>query len=111
MPDAEASQYERAGVDYATLDAAKRTALVAAAATSHNADALGAHLVERSRGEPAVVIDLGALRLGFVLECLGTKSMLARQFGELTGNDRFDAIGYDTVAAIVNDCCCVGALP
>jgi phosphoribosylformylglycinamidine cyclo-ligase len=105
------SSYERAGVDYVTLDAAKRVALASAAATSSNASRLGANLIDASRGEPAVVISLGTTHLGFVLECLGTKSMIARQYLEATGVDHFDAIGYDTVAAIVNDCCCVGALP
>jgi phosphoribosylformylglycinamidine cyclo-ligase len=46
-----------------------------------------------------------------VLECLGTKSLLARQYQELAGVDRFDWVGIDAVAAIVNDLCCVGALP
>jgi phosphoribosylformylglycinamidine cyclo-ligase len=105
------SSYERAGVDYATLDAAKRVALGAAASTSRNADRLGANVVEQSRGEPAVVVSLGGTHLGFVLECLGTKSMIAGSYLDSTGVDRFDAIGYDTVAAVVNDCCCVGALP
>jgi phosphoribosylformylglycinamidine cyclo-ligase len=37
--------------------------------------------------------------------------MIARAFEELTGVDRFAAVGYDTVAAAVNDLVCVGALP
>ncbi len=106
-PDA----YRQAGVDYATLDAAKRAALAGALATSPYPEPRGAHLVDASRGEPASVLELGGLNLGFVLECLGTKSMIARAYEEATGVDRFDAIGYDTVAAVVNDCCCVGALP
>ncbi len=105
------SHYERAGVDYEVLDAAKRIALAAAGATSQNAARLGALTLDASRGEPAVVIDLGGVHLGFVLECLGTKSMIATELLERSGIDRFDAIGIDTVAAVVNDCCCVGALP
>ena len=46
-----------------------------------------------------------------VVECLGTKSSLCRAYADLTGHDHFDAIGYDTVAAIVNDLACVGASP
>lgn len=111
MSDHGPVSYEAAGVDYEVLDAAKRAALDAAAATSHNAAALGAQLVAASRGEPAVVCSVGGLQIGFVLECLGTKSMLARRYEQETGIDRFDAIGYDTVVAAVNDCCCVGALP
>jgi phosphoribosylformylglycinamidine cyclo-ligase len=103
--------YERAGVDYAVLDAAKRRALAAALSTSALPGPRGATVDDASRGEPAIVVDVGGLRLGFVLECLGTKSVIARAYEDETGVDRFAAIGYDTVAAAVNDCCCVGALP
>ncbi len=102
--------YERAGVDYATLDAAKRAALEAAASTAGYSLPRAA-LVEASLGEPAVVVDVGGLRLGFVLECLGTKSAIARAYEARGGAQRFEAVGYDTVAAAVNDCVCVGALP
>ena len=105
------SVYASAGVDYETLDAAKRLALEAAARTTEFALTHGAALDDRSRGEPAVVLEVGAVRLGFVLECLGTKSMIAGRFERESGIDRFDAIGYDTVAAVVNDLVCVGALP
>jgi phosphoribosylformylglycinamidine cyclo-ligase len=105
------SAYEAAGVDYQTLDAAKRAAITAAAGTGDFSIFHGGSVDGRSRGESAAVINIGPLRLGFVLECLGTKSMLASAYLEATGIDRFDAIGYDTVAAVVNDCVCVGALP
>lgn len=105
------TSYEQAGVDYVVLDGAKRTAISAAALTSLNAHRLGVAVDDHSRGESALVISLGGLQLGFVLECLGTKSMIASSYLEQSGTDRFDAIGYDTVAAVVNDCCCVGALP
>ena len=110
-PVAGGDPYRSAGVDYETLDAAKRVALAAAAATSAVPAGRGARLEDASRGEPATLVEVGGLRLGFVLECLGTKSMLARAYEEATGEDRFAAIGYDTVAAVVNDCCCIGALP
>lgn len=111
MSDGHGERYERAGVDYHVLDAAKRIAMSNAALTSRNAARLGALIDDRSRGESAVVISLGDRYLGFVLECLGTKSMIASRYLAEAGVDRFDAIGYDTVAAVVNDCCCVGALP
>jgi len=111
MSTEEPSAYEAAGVDYQTLDAAKRAAITAAAGTSDYSFLHGGSLDERSRGESAAVVNIGPLRLGFVLECLGTKSMLASAYLDATGVDRFDAIGYDTVAAVVNDCVCVGALP
>ncbi|HUY06312.1 MAG TPA: AIR synthase related protein [Acidimicrobiales bacterium] len=111
MSEAPHASYEGAGVDYAILDAAKRAAIGAATNTSLNAERLGALVDDRSRGESAVVVKLGEEQLGFVLECLGTKSMVASRFLKETGVDRFDSIGYDTVAAAVNDCVCVGALP
>ncbi len=106
-----ADAYARAGVDYATLDAAKRRALAVALSTTSYAASRGAELDDASRGEPATVLRIGPLRLGFVLECLGTKSLLAARYEAETGVDCFDACAYDTVAAVVNDLCCVGALP
>ncbi|HEV2360383.1 MAG TPA: AIR synthase-related protein [Acidimicrobiales bacterium] len=106
----EAGSYERAGVDYETLDAAKRSALAAALGTSALPGGR-ATMVDASRGEPATVLRVGDTTLGFVLECLGTKSQIARAYEEVAGVDRFAAIGYDTVAAAVNDLVCVGALP
>jgi phosphoribosylformylglycinamidine cyclo-ligase len=105
------SQYRSAGVDYDVLDAGKRTALEAAASSVGFSVPRGATLDVRSFGEPASVIEIGGVTLATVLECLGTKSLLAREFEEATGVDRYASIGYDTVAAIVNDCICVGALP
>jgi phosphoribosylformylglycinamidine cyclo-ligase len=103
--------YEATGVDYDVLDGAKRRALAAAATTLGLPAARGASVVSASLGEPATLLELGGVTLAFVLECLGTKSMIARAYEASTGVDRFDAIGYDTVAAVVNDLCCVGALP
>jgi len=103
--------YEATGVDYEVLDAAKRRALAAAATTVGLPAGRGAALLAESLGEPATVFEVGGVTLAFVLECLGTKSMIARAYEEETGIDRFDAIGYDAVAAVVNDLCCVGALP
>jgi phosphoribosylformylglycinamidine cyclo-ligase len=103
--------YSDAGVDYGTLDAGKRSALTAALATSALALARGATLDDDSRGEPAVVFEFEGRAMAMVLEGLGTKSVIARQVEEQLGIQRFDAVAIDTVAAIVNDLCCVGALP
>ena len=37
--------------------------------------------------------------------------MIAQRRSGATGVNRFEAVAYDTVAAIVNDLACVGALP
>jgi phosphoribosylformylglycinamidine cyclo-ligase len=103
--------YRAAGVDYHALDAGKRNALTEALATSELLTASGGQAVDESRGEPAFVFEAGGQTLAFVVEGLGTKSIIARQVEEQLGVSRFDSVAYDTVAAIVNDLCCVGALP
>ena len=103
--------YTSAGVDYDLLDAGKRDALAAALSTSHLMAARGGRPSDQSRGESAFVFELAGQTLAFVVEGLGTKSVIANQFYELTGTDHFDAVAVDTVAAIVNDLICVGALP
>jgi phosphoribosylformylglycinamidine cyclo-ligase len=105
------SAYRRAGVDYSVLDAGKRNALAQALATSSLLATTGGQALDESRGEPAFVLRFAGSTLAFVLETLGTKSILAREYHELTGVNRFGEIAYDTVAAVLNDLVCVGALP
>ncbi len=109
--DRKPAGYRDAGVDYETLDAGKRLAMAAAMSTSALLGPHGARALEDSRGEPAFVFELDDRALAFVVEGLGTKSMIARQVLAEQGIDRFAQVAYDTVAAIVNDLCCVGALP
>jgi phosphoribosylformylglycinamidine cyclo-ligase len=103
--------YRSAGVDYQTLDAGKRSALSEALATSGLLSAAGGRALDESRGEPAFVFEAAGRLMAFVVEGLGTKSIIARQVEEQLGVRRFANVAYDTVAAIVNDLCCVGALP
>ncbi len=103
--------YSAAGVDYDALDAGKRLAMAKALSTSSLLAARGGRALDASRGEPAFVFELGAQTLAFVVEGLGTKSVIARHVLEREGINRFADVAYDTVAAIVNDLCCVGALP
>ncbi len=111
MPEGRSSAYTSAGVDYATLDAGKRQALTEALATSGLLLPRGGRAYDESRGEPAFVFEAGGQTLAFVLETLGTKSVIARQLEDRLGVRGFDHVAYDTVAAIVNDLCCVGAAP
>jgi phosphoribosylformylglycinamidine cyclo-ligase len=106
-----AASYRAAGVDYAALDAAKRMAMAKALSTSPQLAETGARALDSSRGEPAFVFELDGRAFAFVVEGLGTKSIVARQVLEEEGINRFGEVAYDTVAAIVNDLCCVGALP
>jgi phosphoribosylformylglycinamidine cyclo-ligase len=105
------ADYKAAGVDYDALDAAKRVAIAKALATSPLLGARGGHALDASRGEPAFAFELDGRTFAFVVEGLGTKSVIARQVLERHGIDRFAEVAYDTVAAILGDLCCVGALP
>ncbi len=106
-----AASYRAAGVDYETLDAGKRLAIAAALSTSSLLGARGGQALDSSRGEPAFVFELDGRAFAFVVEGLGTKSVIARHVFEQQGVNRFGDVAYDTVAAICNDLCCVGALP
>ena len=106
-----AASYRAAGVDYETLDAGKRLAIAGALSTSSLLAAHGGQALDASRGEPAFVFELDSRAFAFVVEGLGTKSVIARQVLEAQGVNRFGDVAYDTVAAICNDLCCVGALP
>ncbi len=105
------SSYRDAGVDYDLLDAGKRLAVASALKSSPLLRARGGQAIDASRGEPAFVFQHGGATLATVIECLGTKSVIAREVHEQLGLDGWSAVAYDTVAAIVNDLCCVGALP
>lgn len=108
---AEQNAYKVAGVDYDVLDAVKRMALDAAFSTSPSLKRHNGRSIDESRGGPAYIFNIGHLKLAMVQECLGTKSVLARQFQELTGMNRFSDVAYDAVSAIANDLITVGALP
>jgi phosphoribosylformylglycinamidine cyclo-ligase len=110
-PDGSGSAYSSAGVDYAVLDAGKRNALTEALATSGLLAARGGRALDASRGEPAFLFEIGGSTFAFVLETLGTKSIIAHEMENRLGPRGFEHVAYDTVAAIVNDLCCVGALP
>jgi phosphoribosylformylglycinamidine cyclo-ligase len=103
--------YRSAGIDYAVLDAGKRLAIDSALATSGLLRAREGSVLDESRGEPAFVFEFAGQTLALVLEGLGTKSVIARMVAEQQGINRFRAVAYDAVAAIVNDLCCVGARP
>jgi phosphoribosylformylglycinamidine cyclo-ligase len=105
------ADYKAAGVDYDALDEGKRMAMARALATSPLLGARGGKALDASRGEPAFAFDFDGRTLAFVMEGLGTKSVIARHMLERHGIDRFADVAYDTVGAILNDLCCVGALP
>ncbi|MFJ2116068.1 AIR synthase-related protein [Streptomyces sp. NPDC087850] len=105
------SEYEKAGVDYSVLDRVKRAAVERAAATAGLLNSSGAWEFAGSRGATAYVFEVGGLTLATVTEGLGTKSVIAEQFLDVSGESRFADLAVDAVASIVNDVVSVGANP
>lgn len=110
--------YSKSGVNYDSLDPAKKLAQDGAKRTAKNLKAAGFPEVSDSRGETAFVWSLGKTRdkqperfMAAITESLGTKNLVADTMREITGKTYYDAIGHDTVASAVNDLACVGARP
>jgi phosphoribosylformylglycinamidine cyclo-ligase len=103
--------YADAGVDYTRIDPAKALARAAAAGTAGALGSWGFAELPASRGATAFVWDEGPVYRAFVLECLGTKSLVADDVRPLTGRSHYDQIAQDTVATFVNDIVTVGAAP
>jgi phosphoribosylformylglycinamidine cyclo-ligase len=103
--------YEQSGVQYDLIDPLKVAAQRAAAATARHLAGHGFSEVEASRGESAYVVDVGPFYLASIVECLGTKTLVADEMQRLTGRSYFDGIAQDTIAMAVNDLITVGATP
>ena len=103
--------YEQAGVNYDLIDPLKVAAQRAAAATGSQLTAHGFTEVAASRGESAYVIDVGPFYLASIVECLGSKALVADEMHLLTGKSYYAGIAQDTIAMAVNDLITVGATP
>jgi phosphoribosylformylglycinamidine cyclo-ligase len=103
--------YRQAGVDYELIDPLKVAAQRAAAATAVHLRGHGFDEVVASRGESAYVVDIGPFYLASIVECLGSKALVADEMMRLTGRSHYDAIAQDTIAMAVNDLITVGATP
>lgn len=103
--------YEQAGVQYDLIDPLKVAAQRAAAATAAHLAGHGFGEVTASRGESAYVVDVGPFYLASIVECLGTKTLVADEMQRLTGRSWFAGIAQDTIAMAVNDLITVGATP
>ena len=103
--------YEQSGVNYDLIDPLKVSAQRAAAATAGHLAAHGFQEVTASRGESAYVVDVGPFYLASIVECLGSKAIVADEMAALTGRSWYDAIAQDTIAMAVNDLITVGATP
>jgi phosphoribosylformylglycinamidine cyclo-ligase len=103
--------YRQAGVDYELIDPLKVAAQRAAAATAVHLQSHGFAEAAGSRGESAYVVDVGPFYLASIVECLGSKALVADEMARLTGHSRYDDIAQDTIAMAVNDLITVGATP
>jgi phosphoribosylformylglycinamidine cyclo-ligase len=103
--------YEQAGVQYDLIDPLKVAAQRAAAASAANLAVHGLSEVPASRGESAYVLDVGPFYLASIVECLGTKTLVADDMQRLTGKCWYAGIAQDTIAMAVNDLITVGATP
>ena len=110
--DTGALNYAAAGVDYGLIDPLKVAAQRAAAATATQLAAHGFAEVAASRGESAYVVDVGPFHLASIVECLGSKALVADEMARLTGRSHYYAgIAQDTIAMAINDLVTVGATP
>ncbi len=103
--------YEQAGVDYGLIDPLKVAAQRAAATTAPHLASHGFSEVKASRGESAYVVDVGPFYIASIVECLGSKALVADAMASLTGQSYYDGIAQDTIAMAVNDLITVGATP
>jgi phosphoribosylformylglycinamidine cyclo-ligase len=103
--------YGGSGVDYHVIDPLKVAAQRAAASTGAWLDGHSFSEVESSRGESAYVVDVGPFYLASIVECLGSKAMVADAMRALTGKTYYASIAQDTIAMAVNDLITVGATP
>ena len=108
---ADALTYEMAGVNYDQVDPIKLLAQQSAKATATQLDQHGMEEIAASRGESAYVLDAGPFYLASIVECLGTKILVADAVYRETGKSFYAALAQDTIAMAVNDLITVGATP
>ena len=112
IPDSPSTlSYEQAGVNYDLIDPLKVSAQRAAAATAVHLAGHSFSEILASRGESAYVVDVGPFYLASIVECLGSKALVADEMAALTGRSWYAGIAQDTIAMAVNDLITVGATP
>ena len=110
-PNSDALTYEQAGVNYDQVDPIKLLAQQSAKATAGQLAGHGLSEIAASRGESAYVVDAGPFYMASIVECLGTKILVADAVYRSTGKSFYAAIAQDTIAMAVNDLITVGATP
>lgn len=103
--------YSQVGDNYNIKDPILRLSQQAAAETAKQLKNSGFTEVSSTRGSSAFVWDQGNCYMATVLECLGTKNLVADEMRKITGKTYYDTIAHDTVATFINDLSTVGAKP
>ncbi len=103
--------YAQVGDNYDTKDPINKLSQQAAQATAVNLKKNRFQEISDTRGESAFVWKQGNVYMASVLECLGTKNLVADAMREITGKTYYDVIAHDTVATFINDLTTVGAKP
>lgn len=103
-------------VDYGRINLFKKAMSRAMESTFGIIEKLGIRIVPESIGEPAVVFDFlnADHMLAFTNDGVGSKTVVADMMGfskSYQGRSFYHGIGWDLVAANVNDLICVGAVP
>lgn len=103
--------YSQVGDDYSTKDPVNKLSQQAALETAKNLKKFGFEEVSQSRGESAFVWKQNDVYMASVIECLGTKNLIADEMRNLGGKTYYDVIAHDTVVTFINDISTVGAKP
>lgn len=103
--------YAKVGDDYTTKDPINKLSQQAAKTTAKNLQNSGFEEISQTRGESAFVWKQDSYYMASVIECLGTKNLIADEVRKITGKTYYDVIAYDTVATFINDLATVGAKP
>lgn len=103
--------YSQVGDNYDTKDPVNKLSQTEALKTAKNLIKLGFEEIPQTRGESAYVVKLGNIYMASVIECLGTKNLIADNMRRITGKTYYDVIAHDTVATFINDLSTVGAKP
>lgn len=103
--------YSQVGDDYDTKDPVNKLSQQAALNTAKNLKKYGFEEVSQSRGESAFVWKQNGVYMASVIECLGTKNLIADELRKITGKTYYDVVAHDTVATFINDLSTVGAQP
>ena len=108
--------YAQVGDNYLIKDPVNKLSQQAAKSTGINLKKAGFNEIQATRGESAFVWKQGPFLMASVIECLGTKSLVADEMRKIADPEQsrrtyYDVIANNTVATFINDLSSVGAKP